>query len=281
MRRLNFIALVIFLGGLVWVFTWKTQTAMEIKGRVMSVFSPFVRTGAAVREKVTEVAAPARSPAELAQENARLHQELAELRIYGEEYQRLKQENDDLRRMLDFARTHPLKLTPARILTRNSATWWNSATIDRGFHDGLAPELPVRTGEGLVGKVIHVWPRESEVLFITDETCKVAVRIEGTPDQGILSGIRGVSGRTPDLRIGFLPAQASVTVGARVFTSGKGGIFPAGILVGEVTRFNHLDNGAEAWVRPAVDFDQLKQVFVIQPDAEEVSAPPVEARLAQ
>ena len=52
-------------------------------------------------------------------------------------------------------------------------------------------------------------------------------------------------------------------VGAKVYTSGKGTVFPSGILVGEVTKFLSLDDGGEALVRPAVDFDRLKYVFII------------------
>ena len=118
-------------------------------------------------------------------------------------------------------------------------------------------------------------------MFITDETCKVAVHIEGSPDQGILSGIRGLSGRTPDLRISFLPREASVPVGARVYTSGKGGVFPPGILVGEIARFNVLDDGGEAMVKPAVAFDKIKYVFVIEREPEVATSTTSEVRMAR
>jgi rod shape-determining protein MreC len=263
MRRFNIIALLVFLGALVWVFTWKTPAAIAAKTRVMNVFSPFIRTGASVQRGVGALAQPKQSPSQLLAENTELKLEADRQRIMTEEYDRVLKENNEFRRMLDFARSHPLKLTTARILTRNSATYWSSATLDRGMNDELAPDLAVRTAEGLVGKLVHLWRRESEVLFITDESCKVAVKIEGSPDQGILSGVRGVSGRSPQLRITYLPRDANVPVGAKVYTSGKGTVFPSGILVGEVTKFLSLDDGGEALVRPAVDFDRLRYVFII------------------
>jgi rod shape-determining protein MreC len=278
MRRFNFVALMVFLAALVWVFTWENATTLAIKSKVMSIFSPFIRTGASVQETIENVAEKRKSPSELAEANTRLLRQVEELKIYREEYDTLKRENDDLRRMLDFSRGHPLRLVPARLLTRNSATWWNTATIDRGLQDGLASELPVRTDEGLVGKVVQVSSRESEVLFITDETCKVAVKIEGSPDQGILSGIRGVSGRTPDLRIAFLPREASIPVGAKVYTSGKGGVFPPGILLGTVTRFTVRDDGGEALVKPTVDFDKIKYVFVVEREPDESETKTSEVR---
>jgi rod shape-determining protein MreC len=263
MRQLNIAALLIFLGAVGWVFSWKGPAALAVKERVMNVFSPFMRTGAAVQEGVARLGTPDRPPAELAAENAELRQQVGRQQIMLEEYDTVLRENNELRTMLDFARNHPLRLTTARILTRNTATYWSTAVINRGLTDNLAADLPVRTAEGLVGKIVHLYQRESEVLFITDETCKVAVRIEGTNEHGILSGVRGIITRSPELRITYLPAEAAVPIGAKVYTSGKGGVFPSGILVGEVTRFRKLDDGGEALVRPAVDFDKIKYVFVI------------------
>lgn len=264
MKHFNLIALLLFLGLLGWVFMWPSPTALRVKARVMNVFSPFMRAGSEVQEKVSHLVNPDdRSPAELLAENTSLKLEMDRQRILLEDYDRVQRENNELREMLQFARSHPLKLTTARVISRNTATWWSTGIIDRGLKDDLAPDLAVRTAEGLVGKLVHLYENESEVLFITDETCKVAVRIEGSPDQGILSGVRGVTGRAPELRITYLPREANVPLGAKVYTSGKGGVFPSGILVGEVTKFSSLDDGGEALVRPAVDFDKLKYVFVI------------------
>lgn len=263
MRQLNIAALLVFLGAVGWVLSWPGPTALAIKERVMNAFSPFIRSGAAVRDGAARLGSPGRPAAELATENEQLRQQVGRQQILLEEHDAVLRENNELRTMLAFARHDPLRLTTARILTRNTATYWSTAIIDRGITDNLAADLPVRTAEGLVGKIVHLYQRASEVLFITDETCRVAVRIEGTNEQGILSGVRGAITRSPELRITYLPAEAAVPVGAKVYTSGKGGVFPAGIPVGEVIRFRKLDDGGEALVRPAVDFDKIRYVFVI------------------
>ncbi len=264
MRRFNIFALLLFLGAMAWVFTWKTPAVVAFKTKVMNVFSPFIRTGAQVQQAVENVSQPTRDPAELAAENTRLALEVDRQRVMLEDYDRVQAENNELRQMLDFSKSHPLPLITARILTRNTATWWNTATIDRGFDDGLATDSAVRTAQGLVGKIVWVQKNTAEILLITDETCQVAVRIEGSPDEGILSGVRGVTGRSPELRITYMPREANVPVGAKVYTSGKGTVFPSGILVGTVTKFQALDDGGQAVVSPAVNFDKLKYVFVIQ-----------------
>ena len=263
MKRINFIALLVFLAAVVWVFTWKSPTAQALQTRVVSLFSPFIRTGATVQEKVEEMRRPEVSPGELLAENVKLTDEVARLRIYSDEYQKVKAENEELRGMLNFAKTSPLKLIPARILTRNSATWWRTAIIDRGANQGVRVDTTVRTAEGLIGRVTNVEPEVATILFITDETCLVAVKIEGSPDQGILSGVRGIAGRNPELRISYLPRDASLQPGAKVYTSGKGRLYKSGILVGEIVSFGRKDDGGEAIVKPAVDFDRIKHVFVV------------------
>jgi rod shape-determining protein MreC len=277
MNRFNLTIFTLFLAAVVWVFTWDTPRIVFLKSQLVTLFSPFIRTGAAVQNGIEKINQPELTPEQIKAEHARLSDEIEGLRVIADDYRRMQDENIELRRMLDFQRSHPMKLISARILTRNSATWWNTATIDRGESDGLATDAPVRTAEGLVGKVIQIYPHTAEILFISDESCKVVAKIEGSPDEGILSGVRGISGRTPDLRITFLPRNAKMDIGAKVYTAGKqGGVFPPNILIGEVTQFTSEDDGGVAIVRPAVDFDKIKAVFVIARESEpaEAKTPP-------
>ncbi len=264
MRRINITALIVFVLALVWVFTWKTPTTQRIQAKVGAFFSPFIRTGASVQEKLEGV--QTRSPEELAEESSRLKREVEELRIYFKDYEALKKENEDLRRMLQFSKGYPLKLIPANILTRNSSTWWRTATIDRGLRDGIATDATVVTSEGLVGKIAHAWDRESDILFIMDETCPVAAFLEGRNEEGLLKGTRGMLDRTQEMRLTMLPKGTKIDPGTKVYSSGKGGVFPRNFLLGEVVKCNDLELYAEATVKPVVDFEKLKNVFVIDSD---------------
>jgi rod shape-determining protein MreC len=277
MSRLNLTAIALFFLAVIWVFTWDKPRIVSLKSQLVTLFSPFIRTGASVQNGIEKLSQTELSPEQIKDEYLRLSEEVEGLRVIADDYRLMQDENIELRRMLDFQRSHPMKLISARVLTRNSATWLNTATIDRGESDGLATDAPVRTAEGLVGKVVQIYPHTAEILFITDESCKVVVKIEGSPDEGILSGVRGISGRTPELRITFLPRNAKMEIGAKVYTAGKqGGVFPPNILLGEVTTFTSLDDGGEAIVRPVVDFDKIKAVFVIARESEpaEAKTPP-------
>ena len=103
--------------------------------------------------------------------------------------------------------------------------------------------MPVVTDEGLVGKTTTVSDTISVVLLITDENCKVAATVEGTREQGIVSGERVSGGVSPLLNLNFLSKQANLKPGQKVYTSGVGGVFPSGLLVGSVKSFQGPGTG--------------------------------------
>ena len=108
--------------------------------------------------------------------------------------------------------------------------------------------------EGLVGKVDAPSEDTSTVILLTDEKCKVSAKVDGTPELGILSGQRGLTGQDPVLRLSFLSKDAKITPGMLVFTTGRGKLFPPDILLGTVLSFESGPLYGEALVKPAVDF---------------------------
>ena len=178
MRRLNFIALFVFLAALVWVFTWKSPTTLAVRGRMMSVFSPFVRTGASVQDVgAGNVARRGKSPSELAEENVRLQ---PAGRGTANLFRGIRAAQKRERRIPADARICAQPSAQGRAGAHSHPQFGDSGrrrpSSTAGLRDGLASDLPVRTAEGLVGKVVEVWSRESQVIFITDEACKVAVQ---------------------------------------------------------------------------------------------------------
>jgi rod shape-determining protein MreC len=103
----------------------------------------------------------------------------------------------------------------------------------------------------------------SVVLLISDENCKVASSVEGTREQGIASGQRVTSGVTPFLDLNFLSKQAELKPGQKVYTTGVGGVFPSGLLVGLVKNFQVRALDAQAQLIPGVDLSHLEDVFVV------------------
>jgi len=101
----------------------------------------------------------------------------------------------------------------------------------------------------------------SIVMLVTDEECKVAVKVEGTREQGIESGLRASTG---DLQLCFLDKLADLKPGQKVYTAGvSGGIFPSGIEVGTVKSFQVRELDGQAILDPAADLNNIEDVFVI------------------
>ena len=101
------------------------------------------------------------------------------------------------------------------------------------------------------------------VLLVSDENCRVACSVEGTREQGIVSGERVTGSVSPLLDLNFLSKQADVRTGAKVYTSGVGGVFPSGLLVGVVQSFRVRELDGQARITPAVDLSHLEDVFVV------------------
>ena len=123
--------------------------------------------------------------------------------------------------------------------------------------------MPVLTEDGLVGKTTTVAKNAATVLLISDENCRIAANIEGTRDQGIIAGERASGGGMPLISIRFLSKLANLKTGQKIYTSGVGGVYPPGILIGGVRDFQVKELEGYAPVVPAVDLTSLEDVFVV------------------
>ena len=124
-------------------------------------------------------------------------------------------------------------------------------------------DMPVATDEGLIGKITTVSDSVSVVLLVSDENCRIAAKVEGSREQGIVSGERVTTGLTPFLNLNFLSKQADLKAGQKVYTSGVGGVFPSGLLIGVVKTFRLRELDGQAQLTPAVDLSHLEDVFVV------------------
>ena len=276
MRALNIIAVLVFLVGGAAVLLLDTEVTRSVQGAVMGVFSPFIHASATMSSSTKEAMAPQVDPRVMMRENDQLRQEVQKLRITSQRHDDLMTENNKLRKLLEYKQNAPFKnLVAAHVLKRSAATWWTTLIIDKGSNEGLAVDYPVITDVGLVGKISRVAAQMSEVTLLTDETCRVAASVEGTREKGILNGERAGLDMRPDLRLKFLSQNAPVAVGANVYSTGDGLVFPPGVLLGRVKRFEVGEISGEAVVESAVDFSVLEDVFVLErkPDVQPALRP--------
>jgi rod shape-determining protein MreC len=267
MKKINVIALLAFLAAAVFVIMMDANRSRAIQDKVMNLLSPFIRGSGATEKTVRNILQEPVNAATLQNEVESLNKKVAYLHVISQKYDQVLQENNKFRSMLGYQANANFKLSAARVLRRSASNWWNTLIIDKGAVEGIGTDSPVITDVGLVGKTGKVTTHSAEVILLTDEECRVAARIEGTQAKGIVSGERGGAETRPDLRLRFLDRGLRIESGANVYSSGDGGVFPAGLLLGKVKSFQIKDVSGEASVEPAVDFALLEDVFVVQMDS--------------
>ena len=198
-------------------------------------------------------------------ENVRLRREVGALALLRGDIERLERENARLRRALGYASKTPEMWVAAAVLSRQGAAAGAHDTlrVDKGGLDGVQEGAVVTVPEGLVGRVVRVTPHTSEVLLLTDSSLKAACEVEGV---GKGSAVRGIlSGGSDELLVLSKlsnPAGSNLPAGARVLTSGRGGLFPRGLEVGRLTDATSGGDGSAYGVEPFVDFSALEDVFI-------------------
>src|SRR4029450_11690616 len=144
------------------------------------------------------------------------------------------------------------------------SVWFNTITIDCGSSSGVAVNMPVVSGTGVVGRGISVSPWSSQVMLLTDEKAGAGAVVGQLGQSGALGSVRG----RPDL--GWIERRELCgcekgEVGAYVMTTGQDGIYPPGLNVGEVV---DVKNGTatqphDILIRPGARLEQMEEVAVL------------------
>src|SRR2546430_11211158 len=250
MKRSSIIALGIFAAILAYFLSFGAESTRKLQAGFYSLISPFLKTGSGIQKSITSVSTGLKTLDEVERDNASLKVENRSLKATNQALRDVEHEVNRLRRALAYRERSVFRLVPAEILTRDSSTWWRTVTINRGKEDGVEGDMPVVTDEGLVGKTTTVSKSISVVLLVSDGNCKVAASVEGTREQGIVSGERVAGGLTPLLNLNFLSKQANLHPGQKAYTSGVGGVFPSGLLIGTVKSFHVRELDGQAQLNP-------------------------------
>lgn len=263
MNRSSIIALVIFGAVVAYFLSFGPEQTRDFQSGFYKVITPFLKSGSGLEKQITQVRAGLKTLEELERENSGLRVENRQLRATNQALRDVEREVNRLRAALAYSERSLFKLVPAEIVARDSSTWWRTITINRGKQDGLQSDMPVVTDQGLVGKTTTVSDAVSIVLLVSDENCRVAANVEGSREQGIVSGERVTGAAAPMLELNFLSKQANLQPNQKVYTSGVGGVFPSGLMIGVVRDFRVRELDSQARLIPAVDLTKLEDVFVV------------------
>lgn len=212
---------------------------------------------------------PAEELAAASRDLARINAAL-ELKLHTLEDARL--ENVRLRSLLRYPPSSEFATVVARVAVRESSTWWQRIVIRKGRNDGIRPGCPVVFGDRVIGRVSIVHLTTSEVELVTSPGFRCTAFLDGDEQQRVVhvAGVAGLSLSAPRAKVSIIPIDYSPPAGqtAKVLTTGLGGVFPAGLLIGT------LDGGAtetaekhmrEAWLTPAKELNFIQEVSVLVP----------------
>jgi rod shape-determining protein MreC len=231
-----------------------------LKRLLLESVSPFLKATAVLKRSVGEIWDSYVDLRFVRQENVRLQEEVQALKARLGAVEEAQRENQRLKNLLGLREREPVHVVAAGIVGRDATNWFHTLLIDHGSRHGIERHTAVIVPAGLVGQVVEASSSSARVQLITDPVSSVGVLLQGSRVTGLLVG--GQSGR---LRIRYLPLRAEIQAGEVVITSGLGGVYPKGILVGKVLAVDGRDGALfqEATVEPSVDFSQLEEVLVI------------------
>jgi len=249
--------------GLSGVLVFSPGAAFQAEAVGTRIFAPLEFGLSRVTNSVGHIVDTIQHASELAAQNQVYRDEIDRLQAATVQMRELEVENRDLRELLGLRERAPLgSLLSVNVIARDPLGSVQAVTIDRGMDDSVRVNLPVVSWKGLAGRVVEVHPTSAKVLLITDVNSAVSVRIQD-PASRATGVIRGVGdGR---LLLQYVPRTDLLRTEDVAITSGIGGIFPSGVLVGRVLQVRQRDVEVfqEALVEPAVDVRNLERLYVL------------------
>jgi rod shape-determining protein MreC len=211
-------------------------------------------------------------------ENKQLKKRLDKLASLEAQVHLLEEENQELRDILDKKESlRDFKPIQASVIARNPDQWHEMIIINRGKVHGIKVNMAVITSKGLLGKVKTVSQFTSTVQLLStmDPKYRISAIVQG--DKEIYGLVEGFDDKRELLLIKSIPIDAEIKKGQNVITSGLGGIFPEGLLIGKVVEVMADQYGLNqtAYVKPGANFYDIENVIVInrtmvQPDLSEM-----------
>lgn len=191
----------------------------------------------------------------LEKRNIELELEVARLKHLQSEVESVIAENIALKDLLTVTEEEEFKYVTAKLLSVSFSPFSKTALISAGRKQGVEPDQIVTNSQGLVGKVIEVSNNYAKIMLISDVNSRIPIKTSSSREQGILAGSNNNS------KILYLPNNHLVQKNEEIITSGHGSTYPAGILVGYVSKVTESD----VMVNIAADLSKTEFVQVLLP----------------
>jgi rod shape-determining protein MreC len=232
----------------------RPQTAEGLRTGATDLFLPVFAAISQPFQTAIDVISDVSGVAQMRAEIAQLQSENARLREWYQTALLLQSENQSLQALLNLKTEPQHRFVTTRVVADTGSAYVKGFIIAAGQDDRVRKDQAVLAEDGMVGRVIETGRRSARVLLITDMNSRVPILIEGSRQKAIMAG---TNDDLPTLI--HLPSDTVIEPGARVVTSGHGGVFPLGLPIGKVEK---SDNG-QYFVRPFADMSRVTYVRVL------------------
>lgn len=199
-------------------------------------------------------------------ENKKLKEQVDELTMENNQLRQDRFELDRLRGLYELDQKYPsYTKIAARVNGKDAGNWFSTFMIDKGSDDGIAVDMNVIAGSGLVGRVVNVGPNWATVRSIIDDAHNVSAMDLATQDMCIVSGSLELMSDNVIEMSQLMDTDNNVAPGDQIVTSHISDKYLQGILIGYVTEVHEDSNKLtkSGTISPAVDFEHLEEVLVI------------------
>ncbi len=199
-------------------------------------------------------------------ENEQLKNENTNLQKQIRDMDGLDSENSELRKMLDLKKTQTkVDMVAASIVAKDPSNWYSVFTINKGTKDGIEKnQAVVNSNRQLVGQISGVGDSWAEVITILDSQSSIGAEISRSAEIGIIEGDASLR-YSGQCRLGYIARDTDIQIGDFIQTSGLGGIFPKGLIIGTVEDIYEENStmSKAATIKPLADIARINEVFVI------------------
>lgn len=196
-------------------------------------------------------------------ENETLRERVNQLETEKISSQNLQAENERLKSLLNLTKSGGYNSVSAEVIARDPSVWFDLVTINRGSSSGIVVNMPVVTGEGVVGRVIATSPVTSQIILLTNDKSAVGAIVGQIGASNAFGLIRGKGRDT--LEMNHVSGQEKVEVGSVIMTTGQDRIYPPGLKVGEIieVKTGSVSSSQTISVKPTANLGSLREVAVL------------------
>ena len=190
----------------------------------------------------------------LLEENKELKKDLQNMTGWKEKALQLEQKNAQLRALNNVKLSEDLIWVTGEMMADSGSPFYQSGVINIGSKDGIKNGSAAVDGLGLVGRISGVGQKVARVLFLTDISSAIPIKIKRSNQKGLMIG-----DNSPWPLLEFVEEKGLINIGDRVFTSGDGNVFPSDILIGTIL----IDYKKKLRVKPVANFESLEFLRIL------------------